>query len=297
MSNYYVRIKGRIQGPFPVDKLQGMAKRGQLSRIHQVSEDREVWRKAAEYPELFAAPEGRSPSQKQRASSKVEDEKKVPNEAIPGSSSALEANWYVEHDGKPHGPMSFADLKGLFNSESYDSASLVWRDGMQDWVSAESVDGLISVTALLGKIAVQKDVTAESKNSLDEQTMGILRDSRGWIILCAVILIVWSILWSIGAFVIFVQGIKLDSSAIVVSAIVGFGFALVVGLFAMMTFSYASSILRIQIHRDVTSLNSSLKKLSRIWVCFGCLLLLSVLLLLISFILQLIETPVIPNYF
>jgi len=51
---YFVRIRGRVQGPFDLEKLQQMVRRGRLSRIHELSSDRKSWCSAAENPELFS---------------------------------------------------------------------------------------------------------------------------------------------------------------------------------------------------------------------------------------------------
>lgn len=45
-KTYYLRIRGRIDGPFDLFDLQQMAKRGVLSRIHEISEDRVNWQSA-----------------------------------------------------------------------------------------------------------------------------------------------------------------------------------------------------------------------------------------------------------
>ena len=56
--NLYVRLRGKVHGPFDETRLKAMVNRGQLSRIHQVSEDGNSWTKASAYDELFAAAEG-----------------------------------------------------------------------------------------------------------------------------------------------------------------------------------------------------------------------------------------------
>lgn len=50
---YYVRARGKVSGPYNVDGLQKLAKRGLLSRIHEISSDRVGWAAASEYEDLF----------------------------------------------------------------------------------------------------------------------------------------------------------------------------------------------------------------------------------------------------
>ena len=42
-EQYFVKYKGRLQGPFSVDQLKTLMKRGKLTRAHLVSEDRKTW--------------------------------------------------------------------------------------------------------------------------------------------------------------------------------------------------------------------------------------------------------------
>ena len=52
-NEYYVRSKGRIAGPFTVEKLQILVRRGTISRVDEVSSDRVIWSRAAEFVDLF----------------------------------------------------------------------------------------------------------------------------------------------------------------------------------------------------------------------------------------------------
>ena len=49
----YVRLRGRVLGPYDTAKLQSLAKRGQLSRMHEVSPDSINWVPASKYLKLF----------------------------------------------------------------------------------------------------------------------------------------------------------------------------------------------------------------------------------------------------
>ena len=54
-TQLYVRIRGRVLGPFDKEKLQSLARRGQLSRMHELSPDSTNWVQASTYPELFVS--------------------------------------------------------------------------------------------------------------------------------------------------------------------------------------------------------------------------------------------------
>jgi hypothetical protein len=53
---YYLRVRGRILGPFSVEKLRSLRTRGQFSRIHEISTDRRAWSPASSIDHLFSSP-------------------------------------------------------------------------------------------------------------------------------------------------------------------------------------------------------------------------------------------------
>lgn len=53
IERYYVRLGGRVSGPFDLPTLQQQIRRGLLSRLHQVSSDRATWQSAGSVEGLF----------------------------------------------------------------------------------------------------------------------------------------------------------------------------------------------------------------------------------------------------
>lgn len=62
LGRYWIRNRGRVQGPFTVDRIQGLLRRGRFSRHFHVSEDKEEWYPASEFPEFFVGSGGRGGS-------------------------------------------------------------------------------------------------------------------------------------------------------------------------------------------------------------------------------------------
>jgi len=52
-AGFFVRVRGRVSGPFDIEALRRMARTGALSRIHEVSPDRTSWARASDYEDLF----------------------------------------------------------------------------------------------------------------------------------------------------------------------------------------------------------------------------------------------------
>ena len=289
MTKLYVRIKGREHGPFGLDKLKVMASRGQLSRIHQVSEDQQQWVKASEFPDIFISPTSTAhrAAAQTATTQQAAPQHSQPAEAVQGAAPVVSDPqvWHIEEADKPIGPFSFSDMQQMFRTNRFDEKTLVWKEGMGDWVPAETVDGLVSVTALLGKIALAGASNSGTADEVDQHTISTVGNSRGWVVLCAVVTVLWSIYFLVAGFVSIVRGAKLDSSSVVTAGIVILGMAAISGFFAYLLFAYSSSILQLKIHRTTSQLNNTLQRLNRIWVFFGTILIIGILLMVIGFIL------------
>ena len=146
----YIRVLGRVKGPFEWDKLRVLVKRGQLSRIHEVSVNGQDWVKATEYPELFqtapteiqqpnAAPLEPAPPEA------VEEEPNVPKVSPLQDSYRMEPiapsaeEWFYDQNGSPMGPVSFSVLQQLVATGQIFAHGRVWKEGMPDWAAAETI--------------------------------------------------------------------------------------------------------------------------------------------------------------
>jgi hypothetical protein len=121
MSNqlWYVRDRNSVTGPFSLEQLTSLRRRGQLARFHQVSEDRQTWVAASTLTDLFANPP-------------TSDSFELASTPGPSSPPAR-ACWYY-HDGQTAvGPISEHELLGLVKSGKLQSDTMVWKEGMTSW--------------------------------------------------------------------------------------------------------------------------------------------------------------------
>ena len=58
----------------------------------------------------------------------------------------MASEWYFESDGSQRGPVSSADLKSMAASGEIDADTLIWKDGLADWVPAGHKRGLFPDT-------------------------------------------------------------------------------------------------------------------------------------------------------
>lgn len=124
-KRFYVRVRGKVQGPFDLVQLQALRDRGQFRSFYEVSEDRKSWTSASGLSELFA-PTG----QNVKASGS--------ERAAPPDSSASQGWYYVASDGQQIGPVSRHQLLFLRQDGVINGATLVWREGLEDWCALDS---------------------------------------------------------------------------------------------------------------------------------------------------------------
>jgi len=56
-----------------------------------------------------------------------------------------EPQWYYSNSGRERGPVPMARLKELAAAGTVKPSDLVWREGMEDWSAASSVEGLFPI--------------------------------------------------------------------------------------------------------------------------------------------------------
>jgi len=155
-KKYFVRVRGKIGGPFDTETLQSMARRGRFARHHEVSPDRQTWFRAADFPELFPERAKRRKVQpRPKGSAAVEDEKENTTPATSGGATsdgyalaatpAETARWYYGAEGEQSGPVTTAQLRELYIQGTLSKESYVWNPYMVDWTLASDVPELASV--------------------------------------------------------------------------------------------------------------------------------------------------------
>lgn len=132
----YVRIKGRVQGPFGQEKLRDLIRRGHLGKIHEVSEDRSFWRKASEYPGLFDTSAGYTTTGGPTL---------VSAPSPPAATASSTAEWHYASGTNPVGPVDLATLQSLVQQGTMTRDTEVWREGMPHWLPAGDVPQLAAI--------------------------------------------------------------------------------------------------------------------------------------------------------
>jgi TM2 domain-containing membrane protein YozV len=134
----YIRIRGRVLGPYNQDKLQSLARHGQLSRLHELSTDGTSWGRASAYPELFVNQERQAVLTEEQVV--LEVQKSVAKDGPPQMLSGQ--RWWYGKNGSESGPVDYATIQQLLVSGNLSPDDVVWTDGMTQWVPARHAPGL-----------------------------------------------------------------------------------------------------------------------------------------------------------
>jgi hypothetical protein len=119
-TRLYVRVRGKVMGPFSLGQLQTLRDRGQFRSFHEVSEDRTGWRPASSLPGMF---NGDEPSATAAP----------PAPRIP-TAPAEEEWYYVASDGKKVGPVGREQLARIAGAGVIRPETRVWMRDTPAWI-------------------------------------------------------------------------------------------------------------------------------------------------------------------
>jgi hypothetical protein len=139
----FIRMRGRIQGPFNKDQLQSMTRRGQFSRLHEVSTDGVTWSRAPMHSELF--PPAKEAPTAESVPTAVENSPAAPTP--PSVGATRDDVWYYYQSGSTLGPVGFSHLLQMSSAGQLVGEDLVWQAGTPEWIHAGRVPGLIRPVA------------------------------------------------------------------------------------------------------------------------------------------------------
>ncbi len=150
-QKYFVRIRGKIMGPFTLDQLTSLKNRGRLHDEHEVSTDRSTWVPANRIEGLF---------ERKAAEAVATNHREVKEESTDSEGST---SWYYTIDDVQKGPVSFAKLEKLCRNGRISDDDLVWNENLDEWIAVSEVDGLeTSANAKVKKQSKGKSPTFRS---------------------------------------------------------------------------------------------------------------------------------------
>lgn len=256
----YVRIKGRAQGPFTIERLKELARRGQVSRAHQVSEDGASWTGASQYPDIFATAAGHpvqpAPSGHPRPTS----------EPAMAMKSEPAERWYYAVDAEQRGPIERTKLQVMLDTGQLPADTEVWREGMADWAPAAAVPGLMAPRAQPRASAAGKELGPSSagKDSGGEVGSLVCRSlsgSRTAVAFVASVGFLYAGIYAFCAMLLLMGGLAQGVIPLIVAAVFVIG--------SLLLLKYRSHINNVVFHKSESRLVAALESLHTFWVYFG----------------------------
>ena len=189
----YIRMRGTVLGPYETERLQALVRRGQLSRLHEVSPDGLTWSPASNYPDLFVVASRpalqESPPAPPAPSASAGVAAPPP---APGVGQSGEQKWYYDHDGTQFGPIDLSLLQRMLSAGQVSADDMVWSDGMPAWIPAQHVPALFS--ACIGQVAGSPAGKSQRGEELPASLCKSATDSRPWVLFLGIIAFVFTAL-------------------------------------------------------------------------------------------------------
>lgn len=278
IPNLYVRIRGRVQGPFDEERLRALVRRGQISRIHEVSEDGARWIKAGDMAELFAPPP--APASVAAATNNHKAAESSPAAQLQPTNgysltapqthtaSAPAAGWYYAHNGAQMGPVDITQLQNLLARGQLAHDAHVWTEGMPQWAPARSVPGLVNEPATKD---VEEAVTIKRSKDVaaSDELVRSLTGSYGWAMFLTVMVYLYALASFVGSILAIIAGAKGDNPAIIGYGLITMVFAILEAVGALLMNIYCNRMARVQILRTTRSVEAALNALRAFWMYLG----------------------------
>jgi hypothetical protein len=146
-STWYIRIRGKMLGPFTWPQLEAMRVRGQLSRFHELSQNRQEWIVAGNVVGLFVS----EPEVPLKGGDDVGATYEFNSRFTPPASAGTlggDPSWFYARDGAVKGPFGLHDVRELAARGEIQRATLVWREGMAGWIAAGDFPELAAILSM-----------------------------------------------------------------------------------------------------------------------------------------------------
>lgn len=165
-NRWYIRVRGRVLGPFDSTQLRKLRALGQFSRANEVSTDRRTWQPATDIEHLFAT------IREKAASGKSADQ---PGDVAPPTTS--QPKWFYAIGTEQYGPVTMLELRGLMATGKLTPQDLVWKEGMTEWMPILTVAELKDVPTIRSDLASPR-ATATQVTKIYCSACGTAVDTR-----------------------------------------------------------------------------------------------------------------------
>lgn len=294
----YIRNRGRTSGPFDREKLQAMAQRGQLSRMHELSPDGICWVSAGKYPEIFAvetAPPPPGLPTAPPASGPAPGPAWAPT-PMPGPASppaAAPVLWHYMGADSQDRQVDQSVLEQMIAGGSANGQTMVWTEGLPNWMplrQAPAFAAAFAQPAAPASASLDAAGAEAAKADLAPFLCQAALSSRGWVVLVAIAGFVWAGLLTIGGIVGLYQGVAANAPPVVLQGVFQLVTAIVWAIGPFLLLGYANRLASLQRSPKPIVLTRALDALRAFWIYQAVLVLLGLVAILVLVMLVLAGT-------
>jgi len=273
-TQYYIRVRGTVLGPYDLGKLQSLVRRGQLGRMHEVSTDGAIWNRASNFAELFAGttvvPAARSTADASRMPAVLPPEAGTyavagapgPGSMTGGTTPRL-PQWYYARGASQHGPVDQSMLEELLANGQVGPDDQVWCEGTEEWLPARQHPRLLDVVKPK-KAAKLTDVTQPS-GELPDGLCQCAAGPRGWIMTLVVFGMITAALNIFAGILYLILGGRTQNPGVVIGGLFWLIWGFIQFYGAWLLLDYAKNLAGLNFSRDPAQLQKALASLESFW--------------------------------
>ncbi|MEI8376598.1 MAG: DUF4339 domain-containing protein [Planctomycetota bacterium] len=284
-TDLYLRVRGRVLGPYDLEKLQTLVRRGQLSRKHEVSTDGTHWVAASTYPDLFVGapvtlpsppgnsnypqPVNPSPVANDDPGFSVEGDQPGAAPAMPNTQPSGGRLWYYEHASTQSGPVEESVLRTLLLTGQIDPDALVWNEGMSQWTAASQIPGLVSLVRGKGRPGGGNSQPSDAEvQSLCKAAFA----SQPWVLFLAITAFIYGGLCVVGGFLWSIMGARLGVPLLVSMGVSSIVSGIVSAIGGILLINYARDLSSLRYRSNCKDLEKSMQRLKTFWMFISIVL-------------------------
>ncbi|MCO8122987.1 GYF domain-containing protein [Stieleria sp. TO1_6] len=205
IERVFIRFRGRTIGPLTPDKVKDMVRRGQVTRMHELSGDGLSWMKADEFGNFFPRAAAVN-SELTAGASSVPPGGAGAGATAPSANDNVNAQWYAHVNGEKQGPVSLDQMRLYQEAKILKKDSLVWKSGMDAWKpAAQALPELFGGAAVAQPGGMPATVGSAPEDSVASGSLAAeLSKHHGLVLALGIALLI------IGAVLVIAQALELN---------------------------------------------------------------------------------------
>lgn len=274
----FIRFKGKTLGPLTSTKVQELVRRGQITRMHELSSDALSWTRAEEFGDFFrptrsatASPQGGAANATRTTDSASYDQLEMApvSRPRPGEAAVDNVEWFAHIGGANRGPMTTIAMNAKIQSSEIERDTLVWRSGFDEWMPAADAFADQFAPAQsdsLSAASFGSSMTGRSDSELIERMVR----PRGWVMFLSISLMVLSAISTIYVITQMVVGTETrfagrGSGVIVLAGLMSLTFNGLTAFGAVLLLKYARGLGELRLRPDMNHAAESMTQLDFFW--------------------------------